>query len=169
MKAALDWLDARAKNVCAALLGLMFASFVVQILFRYVLNLPLGWTLEACLTTWLWAVFWGAAFQLRDHDHVRFDVLYSMCGEKGRRVLAFVSAACIATAFAVSLPATYDYVSFYSIKKSATLRIRLDWVFSVYLLFAVAMIVQYALRCWRIATGGAFETPFVAPADEEKT
>ncbi|MBI1245429.1 MAG: TRAP transporter small permease subunit [Alphaproteobacteria bacterium] len=163
MKATLDWLDERAKDVSAILLGLMFASFVVQIVFRYVLNLPLGWTLEACLTTWLWAVFWGASFDLRDSDHVRFDVLYQMFPERGRRVLAFISSAAIALAFAASLPAAYDYVSFYKIKKSVTLGIPLNYVFSIYLLFAFSTVVQYALRCWRIASGGPFEAP--APSD----
>jgi hypothetical protein len=48
-------------------------------------------------------------------------------------------------------------VTFYKIKKSVTLGIRLDYVFSVYLVFAIAIILQYALRCWRIATGRPFE------------
>ena len=76
----------------------------------------------------------------------------------------------IFAAFAISLPATYDYVSFYKIKKSMTLGIRLDFVFSVYLLFAVAMLLQYGARAWRIATGGPFEGPPIGqmdPADAE--
>ncbi len=39
-------------------------------------NAPLGWTVELCLTLWLWLVFWGSAFCLRDRDHVTFDILY---------------------------------------------------------------------------------------------
>lgn len=165
MRSMLAWLDARTKDVSAGLLGLMFAAFIVQIVFRYLLNFPLGWTQEACLTTWLWAVFWGASFELRDHDHVKFDVLYLVFDEPVRRIFAFVSAAAIAVAFAVSLPASWDYVTFYKIKKSVTLGIRLDLVFSIYILFAVSMIVQYALRCWRIATGQPFEGSAIPPAD----
>ncbi len=164
MNAVLDWFDARAKDVSAALLALMFASFVLQIVFRYILNLPLGWTLEACLTTWLWAVFWGASFELRDNDHVRFDVLYQMGSERARRIMAFVYSAAIAGAFAISLPGAVGYVTFYKIKKSVTLGIRLDYVFSIYLLFAISVIVRYAIRCWLIASGRPFEPP-AAPAE----
>ncbi len=121
--------------------------------------MPLDWTLEVCLTLWLWVVFWGSAFLLEDHDHVRFDIFYQMFGEGGRRVLAFIYSAAIVAAFAISLPATIDYVTFYKIKKSMTLGIRLDFVFSVYLVFAIAVILQYALRCWRIVTGQRFEAP----------
>lgn len=168
MTVLLRWLQARAQDIASALLGLMFLSFVVQIVFRYVLQLPLGWTLEACLTFWLWAVFWGGAFVVRDSDHVKFDVLYWTFGRPVRRVLAFVSAAAIVTAFATSLPATIDYITFYKIKSSATLGIRLDFVFSVYLVFAISIIAQYTMICWRILTGRPFETRDASRSDAGK-
>lgn len=146
MSAAIAWLKARAENVAAALLAAMFLAFIVQIASRYAFNFPLGWTLEACLTTWLWLVFWGSAFTLDDRDHVRFDLLYEAVGGRTRRIFALVSAFAIIVGFAASLPASLDYILFYKIKSSATLGIRLDFVFSVYAIFAVAVIVRYALR-----------------------
>ena len=64
MRAAIAWLRARADNVAVGLLTVMFFSFVLQVASRYVFDLPLGWTLELCLTTWLWLVFWEGAFIL---------------------------------------------------------------------------------------------------------
>lgn len=157
MHAALSFLQARAENVAVGLLTAMFLAFLIQIAARYVFNYPLGWTLELCLTTWLWTVFWGAAFCLEDKDHVRFDLFYLTAPEKIRRTLAIVSALALTVGFLAALPATLDYITFYKIKKSATLRIRLDYVFSVYALFAVAVIIRYALRAWRIARGGALD------------
>lgn len=153
MRATLRWLRARAENVAAGLLALMFLSFVLQIVSRYVINAPLGWTLEACLTLWLWLVFWTAAFVLDDRDHVRFDLLQAAGSLRLRRILALVSAVAIVAGLAAALPATIDYITFYKIKRSATLRIRLDVVFSIYGIFAVAVIVAYALRAWRIVRG----------------
>ena len=153
MRVVGTWLQARAKDIAAALLGLMFLAFIVQIFFRYVLNYPLGWTLEACLTFWLWGVFWGAAFVLEDRDHVRFDMVLAACSPPVQRVMGFCSSAAIALAFAVSMPATIDYVTFYKIKSSATLGIRLDLVFSIYVLFALSMVTQHTLRCWRLLRG----------------
>lgn len=153
MRSTLNWLQARAENVAVLLLAVMFLSFVVQIFTRYVLNNPLGWTLEACLTAWLWLVFWGAAFVLDDRDHVRFDVVYLWVGARMRRIFALVSALAILAGFVASFPDSLDYVTFYSIKSSATLLIRLDIVFSVYVIFALAVIVRYALRVAALARG----------------
>lgn len=153
MSATLRWLSARADNVAAGLLAAMFLTFLVQILARYVFNHPVGWTLELCLTFWLWLVFWESAFLLRDGDHVRFDLFYQMAGPRLRRTLAMVGALGILVGFLAALPATFDYITFYKIKKSATLRIRLDYVFSVYGAFAVAVVLRYAWRLWKLARG----------------
>ncbi len=40
------------------------------------------------------------------------------------------------------------------IEKSSSLGIRLDYVFSAYVLFAAAIIVRYTIRAVRIAVGG---------------
>ncbi len=149
----LRWLQARADNVAVGLLTVMFISFILQIVSRYALNYPLGWTLELCLTTWLWGVFWGSAFSLADRDHVKFDILYLVGGERIRRTFALVSAIAILAGFIAALPATFDYITFYKIKKSAVLHIRLDYVFSVYGIFAVAIVVRYALRVIGILRG----------------
>lgn len=154
MRAALAWLRARADNVAAGLLAVIFGTFLLQIVTRYVFNNPIGWTLEVCLTAWLWLVFWTSAFVLGDRDQVKFDVIYHWAGRRARRVFALVSAVAIFAGFAASLPATIDYITFYKIKKSATLAIRFDIVFSVYGFFAVAMIVRSLLRIWCLARGG---------------
>lgn len=154
MQAVLKWLHARTENVAAALLALMFLTFILQIVSRYVFNNPLTWTLELCLTLWLWVVFWGAAFNLRDIDHIRFDMLYMECNKPMRRVFALVSAVAIVAGLLAALPATIDYITFYKIKKSSTLRIRLDVVFSIYGIFVVAVVTRYALRAWHLLRGG---------------
>lgn len=157
MQRLVTWLHARAADLGSLFLGLMFVTFVVQITFRYVLNLPLAWTLELCSTLWLWTVFWGSTFAIKDEDHVRFDIVYRAQSEKGRRILALISCIAIVLGFAASLPATISYVEFYKIKKSVTLGIPLDIVFSVYLIFAIGMIYEYSMRIWRILTGRSFE------------
>lgn len=159
MRAVLGFLKARAENVAVALMTAMFATFILQIGSRYVFNAPLGWTLELCLTLWLWVVFWGAAFCLDDRDHVKFDLFYAGAGARARRVMAAVSAVAIIAGFVAALPATIDYITFYKIKKSTVMRIRLDVVFSVYAVFALAVIAHYAWRLWLIVRGRRFEAP----------
>jgi len=144
------WLRRRADDVAVLLLGAMFASFIVQIVSRYVLNHPLGWTLEMCLTTWLWTVFWASSFCLKHDDHIRFDMLYNAMGQRVRRVLAGLSAAAIIATMVVALPGTWDFVSFLQIKKSASLRIPLFYIFSIYMVFMVATIAAYGWRLWQV-------------------
>ncbi len=153
MRAALLWLRRRADNVAVGLLTAMFLSFVLQIFFRYVLNHPLGWTLEACLMTWLWVVFWGSAFLVDDRDHVKFDMFYLSAGPRLRRVFALISALAVLAGFGGSFPGSLDYVTFMKIETSSTLGIRLDYVFSVYVIFAAAIVVRYGLRAVRLIRG----------------
>ncbi len=135
------------------MLAALFAIFLVQIASRYLFNAPVSWTMEACLTLWLWTVFWGGAMTLSDRDHVRFDVVYLAVSMPWRRTFAIVSALAIAAGFAAALPATWSFVTFYEIKRSSVIGIRLDVVFSVYILFAVAVVLRGLWRAFSVARG----------------
>ena len=63
-------------DVAVALIAMMFVSFLLQIVFRYVLNRPLGWTEEVTVLCWVWVVLWGASFVLDDEEEIRFDIVY---------------------------------------------------------------------------------------------
>ena len=154
LRSILRWMAARAENMAVAMLAAMFLTFILQIGSRYVLNSPIGWTLELCLTLWLWIVFWGAAFCVSNDDHVRFDILYLSAGHRLRQAFAIVTAVAIGGGLLASLPATWDYISFYEIKRSATLKIRLDYVFGVYAIFAVAVIARCTFRIVSILRRG---------------
>ncbi len=146
MQTILQWLQRRADNVAVGLLTVIFLVFILQIVSRYIFQQPIGWTLEACLLAWVWLVFWSSAFILKDEDHVRFTVLYDFARPGTRRVFKILTAICIIAAFAISLPPTWDFVSFMRIEKTSLLKIRFDYVFSVYLIFSIAMITRYLLR-----------------------
>ena len=136
------WLHARAENLLAAMLAVMFAVFILQIFFRYVVNLPVGWTHEISVVMWLWMVLFGTAFVVRDNEEIRFDILYSAVNDRWRRVLVVTSAVILIVLFGVSLPAVIDYVMFMKVEKTAYLKIRFDWLYSIYAIFAVATIVR---------------------------
>lgn len=153
------WLQGRAENVAAALLAVMFLAFIVQIVFRYLLNFPIGWTTELSIITWLWLILWGAAFVVRERDEIRFDIIYGSVGAKGRRIMAVITAAALVALYALSLPAVADYVTFMKVEKTAYLDIRFDWLFSIYLAFAAASIARYLWLGWRAIRGDAPAAP----------
>src|SRR3954464_11957447 len=117
------WLRKRAENIAVALLSLMFACFIIQIFFRYVLNNPVGWTEEVIVTAWLWTVLWGAAFIISEAEEVRFDIVYSNISERARRVCAILSGAALVLLYGISLPASWKYVTFMKVERSAYLHV----------------------------------------------
>jgi TRAP-type C4-dicarboxylate transport system permease small subunit len=151
--AGLAWLRRRAENVVALLFAVMFVAFILQIVFRYFFNLPVGWTTELTLICWLWMVLWGSAFVLKESEEIRFDLIYSAAGPRARRVMGIVMGAALAALYGMSLPAAFRYVSFMKVEKSSYLHLRLDWLYSIYLVFSVAVIVRYAWLAWQHARG----------------
>jgi TRAP-type C4-dicarboxylate transport system permease small subunit len=137
-----------AEAVAALLLAVIFVGFIVQIVFRYAFNLPVGWTSDLAVAAWLWLVLWGAAFVLKDEDEIRLDLLTTAVGRRARIGMGIAAAAAIVVLFAMSLPAAYDYVSFMKVERTSYLKIRFDWMYSIYLIFAVAVIARYL---WKLA------------------
>jgi len=137
-----------AEAVAALLLAVIFVGFIIQVVFRYAFNFPVGWTSDLSVAAWLWLVLWGAAFVLKDADEIRLDLLSSAVGRRTRIGMAIVGAIAIVVLFAMSLPAAYSYVSFMKVERSSYLKIRFDWMFSIYLVFSVAVIARYL---WKLA------------------
>jgi TRAP-type C4-dicarboxylate transport system permease small subunit len=147
------WLRRRAENVAAALLAVMFVAFIVQIVFRYFLNFPIGWTSELSVITWLWLVLWGAAFVVKESEEIRFDLVAVAVGPGVRRVMGMITGIAIVLLYAVSLPATVKYVAFMKVESTSYLKIRFDWLFAIYVLFAIAVIVRYLWILWQLLRG----------------
>jgi C4-dicarboxylate transporter DctQ subunit len=137
-----------AEFAAAMLLAVMFLAFMAQIVFRYLFNFPIGWTSELTVITWLWLVLWGAAFVVTEAEEIRFDIIYSSVSTGTRRIMAIVTAVAILVLYGMSLPAVWDYVTFMAVQSTAYLKIRFDWLFSIYVIFAVAVLIRYAWILW---------------------
>ena len=143
MRSAGGWLRRRAENVAAAMLAVMFAAFIIQIVFRYFFNLPTGWTSELTVVMWLWLVLWGAAFALKEDEEIRFDLISGAVGPRARIAMGIVTALALVILYGLALKPSFDYVAFMKVEKSSYLKIRMDWLFSIYVVFLVAVIVRY--------------------------
>jgi len=143
MRNAGGWLRRRAENVAAAMLAVMFAAFIIQIVFRYFFNLPTGWTSELTVVMWLWLVLWGAAFVLKEDEEIRFDLISGAVGPRARIAMGIVTALALVILYGLALKPSFDYVAFMKVEKSSYLKIRMDWLFSIYVVFLVAVIVRY--------------------------
>jgi TRAP-type C4-dicarboxylate transport system permease small subunit len=149
----------RAENVVAALLGIMFVAFIVQIVFRYFLNFPVGWTSEVSVICWLYMVLLGSAVWLKESEEIRFDLVAGLLGKRGRHTIGAIIAAAAVVLFAMSLPATYKYVTFMKVESTSYLKIRLDLLYFVYVIFVVAVIARYLWALWCHVRGRDPEKP----------
>ena len=154
MKSLAAALRRGAELAAAAMFAVMFGAFLLQIFMRYVVNRPLDWSLEVSLIAYLWIVFWCAAFLVRDRDHVAFTMIYAAAPPAWKRGLAIISLVAAAGLFALALPATFDFVSFMGIDVTWALELRFDLVFSVYLIFVVAVILRSGLRLYSLLGPG---------------
>ncbi len=186
MKRISGWFTRVAEFIAAAMLAAMFVVFLLQIATRYASKLapqipiefisnylatvePLRWTVELLLILWLWIVFFGNAFIVRERDHVTFDIVYLAVSRRKRQILGLISAAAVVAAMLWALPETWDYIDWMKRRKTTTLRNPIaDWgipgldqtkfslrlVFSVYAIFMVALIVRYAWRFVEILRNG---------------
>jgi len=137
--------------VSAALFAALFIGFLLQIFFRYVLNAPLVWTLEFCLLAYLWMTFWNCGLLMRLNDHIGFTLIYDAMGPAGRRSLALTGFVILGATFAAALPGVIDWTLFMSIARTDVFGLRLDLVFSIFVLFMVAVILRTLVRVRRLA------------------
>ena len=139
------------------MMAAMFVAFILQVVFRYAMNLPVAWTDEVCTLVWLWGILWGASFVMRNRDDIRFDMIYSHLPRPLQRGFTLVASGCVVALLLLSLPATWSYVTFMKVESTASFGIPYSWVFSIYVVFVVAMVVRHAAIVWDALQGRLVE------------
>ena len=116
------WLYRRAENVLAAMLAVMFVAFILQIVFRYLLNLPIGWTNELSVDPLdlAGAVRRGLRRARGGGDPLRPDLRPSARPDARVRCSS-ISAAALIVLYGISFPAVVDYVTFMKVENTAYL------------------------------------------------
>jgi C4-dicarboxylate transporter DctQ subunit len=165
-----------AEAVAATMMALMFLTFILQIVVRYSARLVwlpeqfpflnptgYGWTLEFCLLLWVWLVFWGNAFVVRERDHVTFDILFYAVRPATRRWFIIISGVAICIGFIFSIEPTLSKFYILRLKRTATLStvfgdwIRMRDIYSIYIVFLVAVALRYAWAVYRAVKFGVEE------------
>lgn len=116
---------------------------------RYVMNNPLGWTLEACVILYIWTVFWTSAFLTDESDHITFTILLDGVRTGVRRIMLIMGHIVLSVAFISALPAVVDYVTFMKIESIPIAHLRFDFVFSIFVVFMVAVVIRSVLMTYR--------------------
>ena len=148
-----------ANFITATMLAVLFFTFLLQIFSRYILKAPFGWTLELCLILWLWIVFFGCSFAVRDQDHVKFDIFYYATPKKVQLIFSIISAIGVIVIMGYSFLPTIDYIDWMKMRKTTTVKIfnnkiPLSYIFSVYGIFLLSVIIQYIWKLFNLMKSG---------------
>jgi len=127
----------------AAFFAVLFLALVVQVVRRFVFGAPAAWTEELAAIAFIWVIFWGAAFTLPLEAHAAVDLVLPRFAPSVQRVLYALGLAALALAFLWVLPGTADYLRFMLRERTPVLDWPLGIVYSVFLVFAVMVV----LRC----------------------
>lgn len=139
-----------AEGIAVAAFAVMFASFVVGIIARYVFNSPIAWTNELSVIAFVWIVFWSSDILLEERQHIVFDVIYNLLPPRVRRVAALVVTLSLGVTFLAALPGTASYIYFMRTRHSTMLGIPMELVFGCFLIFVIAVVASAARRIWRL-------------------
>jgi C4-dicarboxylate transporter, DctQ subunit len=180
MKALSRLFTGFTEGVAGLMMAAIFVTFILQITVRYVVGAEwfvsitggaidaadFGWTVELILVLWLWTIFWGNSFVVRDCDHVTFDIIYNSVGRRTRTVFAIIGALILVAALWSSIGPTYDRMKLLRLKSSATLPVKMLPIYSIYFVFLAAVGLRYLWRAVEVARHGVDREPF-APAMED--
>ena len=175
MRSVSKWFSRGTEFIAAGMLAAMFCTFLLQIFSRYVLQTPFGWTLELCLILWVWIVFFGCAFIVRERDHVTFDIFYLAAPRRIRQVLALISAGAITVGMVWSFLPTWDYIDFLRLRGTSTVRlpitgdkIPMRTVFSIYAVFMAVIALRYAWRFFEVLRKGPPDDDHQLPGHDDE-
>jgi len=128
----------------------MLVATLLQVLFRYVLELPLAWTEEAARVLFVLSMFFGIAIAIREQEHVVVDFLFNRLPPRGRMLLGLTFEVIVVLILAVIARGTLVLTR----QNWDSQLLMLDWLSNgqVYLAQFVAILIMiwYVLRsAWR--------------------
>ena len=162
-----------AEAIAATALAVIFIVFLLQIFTRYsgklsqwmpVENLslwmseiePLRWTVYLISLLWVWLIFLGCSFVVRERDDVAIDIFYQAAPPRIRKIMTLLGTIILIAVMLISLPATWDAIManrLMDLKKLQTLRlpitgdkIAIKWLFFPYLVLMAVLIIRSISR-----------------------
>ncbi len=123
--------------------GILFLTFIYQVVMRFVFNKPLTWSDELIVILYVFSMFWAGAFLLKEKDHVMLDLLYEHLPPQGKRAFSIAYSLLIGGLFLYAVPESYSYVRFMMRENTPVLDVPFGLVFAPFILFLLAISLAY--------------------------
>ena len=155
-----------AEVVATAMFAAIFVLFLFAVFMRYAVGKPLAWPDELNMVLLLWTTFLTEALVLAEREQVTFDAVYDVAGPELRRVIGLTASVCIFLMFLLAFPTVYGYVTFLWRERTNVLEWRLDWVFSCFVVYWIAVMVRAVAKFVVLCGKNWQENVTAAPPDE---
>lgn len=123
----------------------MFAVFLVNIFFRYVLKNSQNWTFEFSVNAFVIVGLLGACAAYRLEDHVVFDMVYTRRTPRGQALMRMVSYAIVIAFLLIALPSTLRSV-WRNPAVTSIMKIPDKYIFTVLPVMMISMIARSTYR-----------------------
>ena len=135
----LDFVEVWVPTICIAVI---FGSFIVNVVSRYLFNSPVNACYELCLIGLLWALLLSAPHAIRTHRNVAFTLIYDKFGAWGQLIFRLVGTAFLLFCLIRMFYPCLDWVLFMKRKKTAVLKIRYHIIYFPFVIFNVLSIAH---------------------------
>lgn len=164
---SLRLLDSAVETMATIAFVIMFAAAVAQVVFRYVLHIPVPWTEELARVLFTLSMLLGIAIAIRRNEHINVDVLLVRLGPRTRAAVLLLFNLLILALLASLVRGTVAMIAL----TWSTYLIALDWLREGWLyvaqLAALLLMILYSLL--RVAEQArALLAPPEQPAVEER-
>jgi TRAP-type C4-dicarboxylate transport system permease small subunit len=140
-----------ADCVACAMFAAVFLIFNYKIFTRYFEHDEAVWADEVLVVLFVWIIFWANAFLVRDKEQITFDLIYRLLPPRAQRTVALARVILIGGIFAWALPGSLDYIRFLWREHTPVLNLPLDYVYSCFGLFLIAVIIRAILTAAKLA------------------
>lgn len=113
----------------AVLVAVILFVSALQIVFRYFLRSPLGWTNEVACYSLVWVTFLTLAHLYSKRRHVALTVVYNRLSKRGQAVVSIFFSIVLIVGFLVLLPSCIDNMNYMIL--SPALKIPQKYVYAV--------------------------------------
>ncbi|MBQ9708962.1 MAG: TRAP transporter small permease subunit [Firmicutes bacterium] len=79
----LDILDIGVTSVAFIVI---FVTFMISIISRYILRIPVTWTYEISILGYMWTMFFGVGKAIENDQHVVFSLVYDKVSPKTKKI-----------------------------------------------------------------------------------
>ncbi len=143
---AVDLLFTAVNWVLVIFITIMCAVMLIQIVSRYLFNMPLTWPEEVARYVFIWVVFLGAAVASRAQAHLGMDFATAKLPPGIRQVLARAIEVVILGFLLLILYITPEVIDVTQYQRSAVIHIQMSWIYLAFPVASALMILDLLVR-----------------------